>query len=166
MLIRFRPGGLCPSTYAIDKVYDSIMESDEIIIDSKELLERVMLGIMQGEIPYGNTELSIYDQEGYKHTTKFSNRGQPYNLEVFDVWPLSRKRDTHLQMALADKSKKPIEICGNCSWNSFGICTNDECERADTYVADFEEACESGFSDAHLDHLLELKLTQKVSAGV
>lgn len=166
MIIRFRPGGLCPSTYSIDKVFDSIKEDADVTIDSIELLERIILGIAEGQVPYGNTVLTIYDQTGNKHSTKFSNIGQPYNPGIFDVWPLSRKKDTHIKMEMAKTEKnRSAEICGNCSWNIAELCLNETCERYNTYVSDFEEACHSGFSDAHKDHLLELKLAQKQSPG-
>ena len=162
MNISFRPGGLCPSAYNIDKAYADIAEESTVMIDSVELLYRIMIGIHDGEVPYGSTVLSIYDDNGFKHETKFSNTGQPYNTEVFRIWPLSRLPRARMTLTdpLAKYSDRTIETCGNCDWSKSEMCQLEESKLFSQFVSDYEPACDK-FSDAHKSWLQDKKETNE-----
>ena len=140
MNIRFRPGGINPSPYDIEKVYLDIREVDEITISSTLLLDRIRLGVRRGEIPYGVTKVSIYDDNGYKHESGITKEGKFENADIYYVHPIPILDD--ILDGLIDDCYIMKETCGNCKYNSDGLCSKDESLYYNTSVADFEEACE------------------------
>ncbi len=153
MEISFRPGGLAPSSYEVERVYQGTKEQNAVLISSTELLERIKIGIFEGEIPYGSSIISIYDQNGFKHESGFTNRGDIINSEVSLISPIS---DIILMKKNYPKDilRERTPICGNCSWSSAEVCHCKESDRIDTFVSDYEPAC-LHFSDAYADYVKE-----------
>ncbi len=145
MHIKIRPGGINPSPYELEEVYKSIREADEIKTSSPMLLDRIRLGVSEGELPYGTMKVSVYDDRGVKVTAKMDKYGRLITDsgvwdDIWNIFPLDAVEKIYCGLIERheDAAKK---ICGNCTYNKDGMCMAVMSPNLDTYVTDFE-TCE------------------------
>lgn len=154
MIIKMRPGGLAPSSFDVGKVYQEIREDAEVVIASTELLYRLLVGVADGEITYGNTAVSCYDDKGFRHSTGVTPNGSFYDTSIMNAFPMSGVTDSiNFLKTREDYRELNPNYCGNCSYNSAGLCQSTKSERGNSFVADFEDQCDD-FSDAFRDYLM------------
>lgn len=149
MIIKIRKSGLNPTSFDLEEVYKEIRERNTVDVASIGLLDRLLLGVAEGEIPYGTTLITAYTEYGEKVQSTVSNTGTLNNLQrVIEAAPFCYKKIPS-EKAYTDE---PNPICGNCSWNIGGLCLSDDSDRFNAYVTDFEEVCDD-YIDCHEDYM-------------